>query len=374
MAKDNDAPQSWDAFDDDVLNSSDTDTEFNLSGEEETDKVEEPIKVEPIKKVVKPVKKVEAVIEEPIEDPIEDKITDSTLEETESEVEDSYKFFEEVQKITGEELDVEYGDVDPLTPQGIAIREKVVKQVALDGFLEEIETNFPAAYKALQHAYNGGDVADLFKSVTSRDYSKIVLGENDTAAAKEIMKEYYESKGIKNPSRIARMIEGAEDSAEGLISEANGMIEELKANQLDEETEVLNSQRAKAESQKKQDSLMVGALDEILESGRLDSFKLNGARETAEFKKFALAGLRRASSGNGYEFATQIDSKNLEKLLKYKFFEFKNGDLSQLIQVKATTENTQKLRLRLAAESARQKSTASGTSRASQSLQDFDDE
>jgi len=247
------------------------------------------------------------------------KIPDATLTPEEETDTDYQKFFEEVQKITGEEFDVDYGDVDPMTPQGVAIRDKALKQTALDGFLEEIETNFPDVYRALNHAHAGGNVADLFKAITTRDYSKVQLSEDDTATAKEILKEYYQGKGIKNPARIDKLIELAEDSAEGLMGEATGALEELRAAQAEESNKVLASQKAQADAQKRQDQLMVGALDEILESGKLDTFKIGGPRETAEFREFIRKGLRRAGEGQ-YEFATPIDSKNLEKLLKYKYF------------------------------------------------------
>jgi len=221
--------------------------------------------------------------------------------------------------------------------------------------LGEIEEKYPTAYKALQHAYNGGDVADLFKSVTGRDYSKVELNESDTELAKEILKEYYQSKGIKNEKRIQKLLETVEDSEEGIVAEATSALEELKAEQALITDKTLKEQQVKAEEQKKRDKLTVSAIDEVLESGKLGSFKLTGRAEAQEFKKFALTGLRRTTDGKGYEFATPIDSANLEKLLQYQYFQFKKGDLSKLIQIKASTENAQKLKLKLNAEAAKGK-------------------
>lgn len=367
--------QSWDDFsEENLLKEPEVSTPDDEEEEEEGEETPKPELKKPAKveKKATPIKKEESVLEEEEEEE-EVKIPDATLENKEPETNDSVKFFEEVHKITGEELDVEYGEVDPLSPQGIAMREKVVKQAALDGFLEEIETNFPTAYKALQHAYNGGNIADLFKSITSRDYSKVVLSEDNPTIAKEVLKEYYQSKGIKNPTRIDKLIELAEDSEEGLLGEADSALKELQAEQAEKEVNILNEQKAKDDNRKKQDTILVSALDEVLESGKLDSFKLAGPKETAEFRKFVMANLRRSTKEEGkYEFATQIDGKNLEKLLKYKFFEFKNGDLSKLVQIKAITENTQKLRLRLEGEKAGNKTTAQSSPRTDGlSLQDF---
>lgn len=383
MAKQEQETSIWDEFtEENLLNSANETEEQEEELEEGVEEKEgEEEKPEPKKKVKKkqpepePKEESEEEEQEEITEKKKDKKpTDKTDEESDGGVEDPSAFFEEVEKITGQGVEVDYGDVDPLTPQGIAIREKAVREAALEGFLEEIETKYPTAYKALQHAYNGGDIADLFKSVTSRDYSKVELNESDSDLAKEILKEYYQSKGIKNDKRIQKLLETAEDSEEGLVTEAKSALEELKAEQAEITDKTLKEQQAKAEEQKKKDRLTVTAIDEVLEAGKLGNFKLTGRAEIQEFRKFALNGLRRTADGKGYEFATPIDSSNLEKLLQYQYFQFKKGDLSKLIQIKASTENAQKLKLKLNAEAARGKkgSESEGGDPRSLSLKDFD--
>lgn len=370
MAKQKQEGSIWDQFTEENLLSSSAEEEVEETEEgqeeEQEEQEEEEKKPEPKKKVKKkepepePEEESEEEEQEEVEDKKKDKKpTDKADDESDSGVEDPSAFFEEVEKITGQGVEVDYGDVDPLTPQGIAIREKAVREAALDGFLEEIETKYPAAYKALQHAYNGGDVADLFKAVTSRDYSKVELNDSDSELAKEILKEYYQSKGINSESRIKRLLETAEDSEEGVVAEAKSALEELRAEQAEVTDRVLKEQQAKAEEQKKKDKLTVSAIDEVLESGKLGNFKLTGKAEAQDFKRFALSSLRKTADGK-YEFATPLDAGNLEKLLQYQYFQFKKGDLSKLIQIKASTENAQKLKLKLNAEAARGKK-GSGT-------------
>ncbi len=60
--------------------------------------------------------------------------------------------------------------------------------------------------------------------------------------------------------------------------------------------------------------------------------------------------------GNGkYEFSTPIEPTNLPKLLQYQYFQFKKGDLRQLIKIKAATENANNLKLRLKNDQAKTK-------------------
>lgn len=308
-------------------------------------------------------------VEEELETDDEIKTTDDSEEETTSET-DSEKFFEEVEKITGQQVDVEYGDVDPISPQGVALREKAVKEQALDNFLTEIEEKFPQAFKALQHAYNGGDISELFTQTTGRDYSKVNIGEDDTVLAKEILKDYYKSKGIKNETKINKFIEIAEESEEGLITEAEGLLEELKESQDEQRSEVLENQKAKAAEQKKRDQILVTAVDDVLETRNLAGFRITDRAEASEFKKYVLGNIRRTDNGR-YELATVIDQSNMEKILQAQYFQFKKGDLSKMILQKATTENTNKLKLRLKGEQNRIRSSQETTT-SSGSLKDFD--
>lgn len=333
--------------------------------EEEESEEEEP-------KPKKKAKKEE--IEEEEEETEEEETTES---EEEEEIEDNSdqasKFFEEVEKLTGHEVEVEYGEVDPLSPQGVAIREKAVRESALDGFLEELEVKYPMVYKALQHADNGGDVADLFSVSSSRDYSKVDIGEKDEALATEILKEYFKSKGIKNEARIKKLVESAQDSDEGLIAEAKNVLEELKSEQEEKRNGILEDQKVKATEQKKRDQLMVTAVDEVLETGKLGNFKITSRQEAAEFKKFVVQNIRKIADGK-YEVATPLDGANLERALQYQYFQYKKGDLSKLIQIKASSENAQKLKLKLKAEQSKQKKSGEGnnTSIGKLSFRDFE--
>lgn len=334
--------------------------EEEQESEEEIEEVEEKASVKDKKKVSKEESEEETQEEETEEEEPED---------------DPQKFFEEVEKLTGQELDVDYGDIDPLTPQGIAIREKAVRESAVDGFLEEIETKFPVAFKALKHAYNGGDIAELFKTTTARDYTKVELTDKDQPLAKEILREYYQNKGIKNTKKIDAFIQTAEDSEEGLIAEAKSALEELKTEQTEKADAAIQSQQTKAADSIKKDKIMVSAVDEILETGKLGNFKLTGKQEATEFRTFVIKNLRRSKTEDGkYEFSSLVDNANLEKLLQYQYFQYKKGDLGKLIQIKAATEQATKLKLRLKAESSSKKR-GSGTEAASSdkqpSLQDY---
>ncbi len=209
--------------------------------EEAEEESEEEEEEEKPKKGKKAPKKPEPVVAEEEEETTAE-ASDEEEETEEETTEASSKFFEEVEKLTGMEVDVDYGDVDPLTPQGVAIREKAVREAALNSWIEEIEVKYPAAFRALQHAHNGGDIADLFSTAASRDYSKVEIGDKDTALSTEILKDFYKARGVKSEQKILKMIETDTDSDLGLIGEAKAALKELQEEQAAKENEVFESQ------------------------------------------------------------------------------------------------------------------------------------
>lgn len=343
--------------------------------EEEKDEEDEEQEEKPAKKEkkakVKPVAEEEKNEEEQEEEKpvIKDKETkkekpsgkEKDKKEEEEPADEAGEFFSKVATITGNDLDVDYGETDPLSPEGVALYSNAVRTQALESFLEEIETKYPKVFKALEHANAGGDPAELFKVTASRDYSKVTIEEKDEALARQILTEYYKSKGISNEAKIAKWIENDEDSEQGLVGAANEYLKELQAAQKASEDEIVAKQKVSRQEESKKDGLLLSAIDDVVGSGKLGSFKFASKQEQIDFKKYvtSTAKIRKTSDGK-YEFATAIDPQNLEKILQYQFFEWKKGELDKFITVKASSQNAAKLRLKVAEETAANKGKSSG--------------
>ncbi|UCD07853.1 MAG: hypothetical protein JSW41_02715 [Candidatus Aenigmatarchaeota archaeon] len=259
-------------------------------------------------------------------------------EETGSESDD---FFKEVQGITGIELEVDYGDSDPLTPEGIAKRDQALASAAIDSQMQYLEENFPRAYRVLQHEANGGNVEDLFKA-NYVDYSKIELKEDDADQHKRILQEHYMEKGMSE-SRAKRNIEMDEDSEGGTYQAAKEVLAEKVKKQKDDEDKVLKDQEAAAKQQQEYDNQMRKIVEDVATSGKVGNFQIPKA-DQKEFYNYALSNISRNPQG-GYSFVIPLNSETLDGVLQQAFFAYKGGDLSKLVETKATTKNAQKLRL-----------------------------
>lgn len=345
-------------------------------GEEEEVEEEKPKKVSkkepPVKKVVsKKTKPAEEKVEEEPEDedkPIEElvkskkkvKPTEEPEEEEEGEEATEEDFWGAVEKITGNSVDVDFAGVDPISPQGVALREKAVAERAVDEFLDQLQAKQPKVYKAFEHAMAGGSIEDLF-TPGEKDYSKVAIKEDDEDHAKLVLREYYQKRGITNEGRLQRMIAADEESEEGLVKQAQGALQEMKVSQETEQKEKFEQQKIRKQRQDALDDKMVGDINTTINSLQLANFKIPTRKEAEEFSSFVRERLQRDGSG-GYLFITPIEPGNLEKQLQTEYFRFKKGDLEKLITTKAITKNTENLKLRIQKEKETPKTTIKETS------------
>lgn len=375
------APSLMDFSEENILERNQDLSNTEESEEEEQEEEEEELEVETEKDKTPVLKKKLKTIEKkakvaPIQEEVEEEEpSDATTdieeeEEPEDKGQDPKAFWEQVDSITGIPLEVEYGDLDPLSPQGVALREQALVSKTVEDFIDKIAEQHPNVYKALEYATAGGNIEDLFKG--EKDYSKIVLKEEDEDHAKLILDEYYEKKGIASSDRRKRMIAADSESEEGLVKTAQGVLAELQQTQEAERDEEVTARKAIAERQRAQDQKFLQNVDGLINSLKLDNFKLSSKKEAQDFSQFVRDHLQRDGKG-GYMIVTPIEPQSLEKQLQAEFFKFKGGNLSQLITTKATTLNAQKLRLGMQQEAALTKKTTTAPDvKRSQSMRDYE--
>ncbi len=338
--------------------------------EEVEEEAEEPKKVIKKKAPLPPKKKVEEPIVEEEEEIESAAAPDEGDEEVEDETNDPLAFWQEVDNITGFPVDVDYGDLDPISPQGVALREKALMEKSVADFIDRVAEQHPSAYKALEYALAGGNIEELFRG--DKDYSRIVLKEDDEDHAKLILAEFYEKKGITNPDRIRRMISADAESEEGVVTAAQSALDEMKQAQEQEKQEEVRAQQARADRQKAQDQQFLRSVDTLISSMKLDSFRISSRKDADEFSTFVRQHVQRDGKG-GYLFVTPVEPTTLEKQLQAEFFKFKKGNLDSLIQIKATTQHAQRLRLGAEKEAAERKRTSGNTApRSTGSMKDYE--
>jgi hypothetical protein len=304
--------------------------------------------------------------EEDLESEEEEENEDSEQEKTS--LDEAAAFYSKVSSITGNDVEVDYGDVDPISPEGVAIRERALVDKTIEDFVERIKNNYPQVYEALEYAHNGGDVEDLFRG--QKDYSKVQIQEDDEDHAKQILTEYYQAKGITSDARIKRMIMADAESEDGLVKTAQGVLKEMADAQAQERAEELATQQREAQAQHARDKKFLESMQQVISTRSLGNFSIPSSRDAAEFFSYVKQHLQRDGQG-GYLIITQVDPSQIEQQLQAEYFKYKNGNLEGLIKRKAATAQAQRLRLNVQ-KSEKKRTSPEDTKPRFKSIKDFE--
>ena len=276
-------------------------------------------------------------------DKVEEEDDDSEEDEEEEEGkegEDERTFWDDVEKLTGRKIEVDYDGIDPESPEGAALREDAIERMAVGNFLQNLEKQYPREFRVLRHAAQGGKIEDLY-SPDEPDYSSYEIPENDVEAQKEFLERYYTSFKKLPKDRARKLIEIDEDSEGGLLETAKSAVKEWAEAQENNRTQTEKQKALELEKKKKRDMAMVKSVADTIEKKTLGSFRVP-EKEMDEFKKFAASSIQ--STGDGYVVAMPLDESHLEERLQALYFIYKKGDLSKIIQTESKKENARRLR------------------------------
>jgi hypothetical protein len=257
-----------------------------------------------------------------------------------TEDENQASVYDQVDELTGVKYDIDYGDIDPLTPQGIALREDHIADKAVEAFDNQLKAKYPRAYQLMLHLDAGGKEEDFFKPENS-NFKAIVLKKDDVAGQEAALRLALTAKKM-SPGMIDVLVTSLKDKGE-LYENAKTELEAMQKVQ-----EVVEQQRAAVEQQRRQreEADMRGfadLLDNTIQKG-FDGIVIP-ATDRAKFTKF-IGDRIDYQNGTFYTVKT-IDPKELAKELKVAYFEFKGGDLKGLVERTATTQNTLKIKAKV---------------------------
>jgi len=265
--------------------------------------------------------------------PAEDPATPPEDEEEET-------FWDEVDKLRGGDApEIDYGDIDPVSPEGALIRENFLIDQGIASFESFIETNYPEAYAFLDHLMSGGKKEDFFKVaeqlVTLPTEPEL---ENDTKLQEDVMVRNMTRKGLSEKmiaSTIKTLI--ADDELEEAAKAA--LVEEAAW-----EKKQIEQVRLDAEQANKVKSDAVGQLntyiDKVVSTGEVGGLVIP-EKDRAAFGKSVKESIR--YDGGKFIAITELTNDNLEQFFKEKFFSFKKGNLKELVEREARTQNTKRL-------------------------------
>jgi hypothetical protein len=251
-------------------------------------------------------------------------------------------FWDDVQKITGIELEVEFGDVDPESAQGAALRDQALIEFAVENYIKTLEEKFPRAYKILAHEANGGRIEDLL-TPNYVDYSKIELKEENKDQQKQILLDFYKSKGFDD-KKAQRMVEMEEDSEGGLFGAAKEALAAKVKAQQEEEEKITKAAKQKQLAREQEDTQFLKGVKQIVDSGKLGQFNILTKKDREDFMNFVSSSVNHGPNDEGYVAVLPIDKSNIMETLQQLYFGFRKGKLDEFVARTAQTQNVRKLK------------------------------
>lgn len=248
-------------------------------------------------------------------------------------------FWEDVDKLRGEALEVDFGDVDPNTPEGALVYEKAVRADELAKFEESLATSNPRAYAFLTHILDGGKEEDFFKLAgdpgTLPTEAEL---ENSVDIQKDIVTQDLKAKGvsdkviamtIKSATTDDELEEMAKDALKAATQRRDDGVKAVEANAKQEATQ-------RTEKIKEMNDYISG----IVNTGKIDNIIIPEKDRAAFAKEFASS--IRIENGQ-FVSVTPITNDTATQVFKEKFFSYKKGNIADLIEKAAATANTKRL-------------------------------
>jgi len=266
-------------------------------------------------------------------------VTKVVTTEDEPDLEEATSFFEAVHAITGRPIEVDYGTVDPISPEGIALREKVVRDSAIEEWDNNLRVSNPRAYAYFLHTELGRPDEEFFAEKASNITDKTQLETSADLQAK-LIKEDLLFKGV--PEEAAQMTVDAYIKANTLKERALAVYAIQEQNQLEQLARIETESKENQRKFQEQVTNILGLVDNSISSGSL-KYIVPDAKQP-EFAEFVKSKIQYGQDGNFY-FTQPITAKDLNAVIESLFVQFSGGNLKAIVQKEATNITTKRLKL-----------------------------
>jgi hypothetical protein len=279
--------------------------------------------------------KVNAIIAKPEEQRTPDEI--KFLSENTEPDEPAPSVYSKVDEIRGTTYEIDYGDVDPNTPEGIALREDFIEKQAIESFENELQTKLPRAYQFFMHMKSGGKEEDFFKP-ENQDFKSIKLTAENKGQQEKVIRTAMQLRG-NSPVIIDTLITSLKDTGK-LHEVATQELEALQQQQVRAESERASKATELRQKQEQDMTVLAEGVKTLVKKG-FDGIVVPEKEHKAFFEYFG----QQIEYHNGQIFRINVlNPKELAKTMKAMYFEFKGGDLKGLVEREAKSKHALRIK------------------------------
>lgn len=267
--------------------------------------------------------------------PVDPPADDPDAEETELTVEDFYK---QVDALHGVDIfsQVQYGEIEPMSAEGVKLRDDYIAVRAEQAFEESIKDSDPRAYAYLLHRQNGGSDEDFFqvKSFVLPAMDKL---EESVDLQRTVYSEALKAKGSTD-KQIATLLKASIDSKE-LLDDAKAAWKEISDRDKDIAAKASTAHAATVKQHQADLQTLSTAVNQVLTTGKDFGFQVADTDKAA----FEQAFKDSVYYENGqFWLMKPITSATLPKIMETELFGHLGAKLDKMIEKKAQTVSAQR--------------------------------
>lgn len=254
---------------------------------------------------------------------------------------DHETFYEDVQKITGREIKVEYPEaVDPLSSEGVALRETAIYESGAQNFERMLQQQDPRAYAYMLHRQQGGGDETFFNANTHFEMPQKDVLEEDADKQADVLRWDYKQKGIDAES--ADLLVKNAIAKNTLKDQAVKVMEDYNENQKKQVEKVQAQYEEREREINKTISGMVSQIEETVNKGI--RFIIPDANK-AEFTQFIKQHIAYDEQSDTFVISQEVNKDNIQSRIEALFFEYRKGNLVDMIEREAKKKVAQSIRL-----------------------------
>ena len=251
--------------------------------------------------------------------------------------EEAVQFFEAVNTITGEPVEVDYGGDSPMSPEGIAKYTSAVRADEVAKFEAHIKESDPRAYSYFLHRKAGGD-DDTFMAVRN----SVLPTRTEFDASVDLQSAHYKrslvSRGLDEDIADMQVTKAIKDNT--LEAKAGAAYDADRAAQANQLAAIEQEAEADKAAFEQSCNTVIASINKAVDSGEM-KFIIPDTRK-AGFKAFVRDSLRME---DGKFYAVQEVGDNIKNVLESLYFQHIKGDLTSLVEKRAGTKTVQRLKL-----------------------------
>lgn len=253
--------------------------------------------------------------------------------------EDDSTYWADVEKHTGIPVEVEYPvGMDVLSPEGVAFREKAVRAQERNTFEQNLKNKYPHGYAFLLHHMAGGNDNDFFKPERGISLPELSTLEGSVDAQSAFVKADLIARGIEPEVADAQI--AADIKNNKLKGKATALHNHKTTERTNELREIENSNAADNKRAEAAISSMIQRIDKTMPDL---GFVIPDA-DKGKLSEYFQDNLIYDRQNQTFFLNREIKADELKSVLEGLTFLYYGGNLDKVIQKKAATVASQRLR------------------------------